>query len=220
MSRAPSFFAVALFLAPNLAVAQVPAGYAYPYFYPTYYVPTFHPSYVWTSYPFTNGISYYGWYPATAVLYHGGGQPAYYSYYPTPYYPAASAAPVAPARGSSDTLAVAERLERAPSGANEAAAAMLFWRGYDKYFDRDYVAARDLFRESLAKFDGDARPWYFRGLCELALGNRGAADRSLRRGAQAQHQGQPGPEALSQVLERIQGPQRAAIMAAQRQAAR
>lgn len=220
------------------AAAVGPAGAAYtwawagyPFFWPYNYTPTYHPAYAWTAYPWSNGVYYYGWYPATAVLYSGG-WPAYYGYYAAPYYPAAAAKPAtppppaasAPAARPAEVVRVSgaqpASAPAASSGATQAEAAALFWRGYDKYFDRDYAAARDLFRQSLEKFDQDARAWYFRGLCELRLGDRDAAAKSLLRGAQVQRQGRPGPDVISQTLERVQGPQREAVLAAQRAAAK
>src|SRR5262249_17446487 len=106
------------------------------------------------------------------------------------------------------------------TGTNEAEAAALFWRGYDRYFARDYAGAGELFQQSVAKYDQDARAWFFRGLSELAQGQQDIATGSLLRGAQVQPMGRPGPEAVGRVLERIQGPQREAIQSAVRMASR
>jgi hypothetical protein len=212
---------------PGAAYTWAWAGY--PYFWPYNYSPTFHPTYVYTGYPWSNGVYYYGWYPATAVLYSGG-WPAYSGYYAAPYYPHAAAKPAtpppatasAPADRPAELVRVSDSRAAQPgrSGTAEAEAAGLFWRGYDRYFARDYAAARDLFQQSLAKSEQDARAWYFRGLSELMLGDRAAAAKSLLRGAQVQRQGHPGPDTISQALERVQGPQREAILVAQREAAK
>src|SRR5207248_10804256 len=83
-----------------------------------------------------------------------------YPYYPTAAAPAvytAASAP-APAVASRDLLTVSaakpeEAAEPTPaaSGVPEAEAASLVWRGYERYFARDYATARDPFAASVAK---------------------------------------------------------------------
>lgn len=69
--------------------------------------------------------------------------------------------------------------------------------------------------EALARFDAairldanDARSWYYKSLCETALGDKAAAAKSTERAVALHLQGRPPAEQIGPVLERIQGPPR------------
>ncbi len=66
--------------------------------------------------------------------------------------------------------------------------------------------------EALARFDAairldakDARTWYYKSLCETALGEKAAATKSIDRAVELHLQGKPAAAQIGQALERIQG---------------
>ena len=79
-----------------------------------------------------------------------------------------------------------------------------FGRGYSSYWDGRTFEALAYFDAAVARWDSDARIWYFKALAELSLGRSIEAEASVARGvACVRH------PRLGVALERVQGPNRA-----------
>jgi hypothetical protein len=90
----------------------------------------------------------------------------------------------------------------------------LFWQGCGLYWRRDYAEALACL-EAATKLADDARFWYFRALAERAQGQSARARQSLDQAVRLHREGKPGGESVSTALERVQGPARMWIRAAQ-----
>jgi tetratricopeptide (TPR) repeat protein len=84
----------------------------------------------------------------------------------------------------------------------------IYTRGVQLYHAGEFAAALARF-DAAIRLDGvDARFWYFKSLCETALGDAADARKSLDRAVVLHLQGKPTAEKIGQALERIQGPAR------------
>jgi tetratricopeptide (TPR) repeat protein len=84
----------------------------------------------------------------------------------------------------------------------------LYLRGRALYFQRNYREALTSLEAAISVTEDDARFWYFKALCELALRDRTAAARSLDQAVALHRQGKPRADQIGLALERIQGPTR------------
>jgi tetratricopeptide (TPR) repeat protein len=91
---------------------------------------------------------------------------------------------------------------------NPATAEKHFAAGLNFYFDRDYANAEREFVITVENDSRDARFFYFLGLSKLAQNRRREADADFSQGALLERQGRPSLAAVSESLERIQGPTR------------
>jgi TolA-binding protein len=80
--------------------------------------------------------------------------------------------------------------------------------GVNFYFDRDYQSAEQEFAAAVDNDSQDARYYYFLALSRLMQGKRQDAAEDLDRGALLERAGRPAPGAVSEALERVQGPAR------------
>jgi tetratricopeptide (TPR) repeat protein len=83
-----------------------------------------------------------------------------------------------------------------------------FAAGLNFYFDGDYVNAEKSFLLTVENDSQDARYFYFLGLSRLAQNRRRDAAADFDEGAQLERLNRPAPAAVSESLERIQGPTR------------
>jgi hypothetical protein len=86
-----------------------------------------------------------------------------------------------------------------------------FAAGLNFYFDRDYANAEKSFLLAVENDSQDARFFYFLGLSRLAQNRRRDAYADFDEGAKLEHLNRPAPSAVSESLERIQGPMRRTI---------
>lgn len=95
-------------------------------------------------------------------------------------------------------------------------AKLSYGAGYHHYWQGDYRAALRYLDTSVEYASSDARAWYYKGLAELALGQKDVALQSLHR-AVVLHERDPGKESLIlKSLERIQGDLRCQLLQARR----
>ena len=83
-----------------------------------------------------------------------------------------------------------------------------FAAGLNFYFERDYANAEKEFLLTVENDSSDARYYYFLGLSRLALNKRRDANDDFDQGAALERLNRPSPAAVSESLERIQGPAR------------
>jgi hypothetical protein len=83
-----------------------------------------------------------------------------------------------------------------------------FAAGLNFYFERDYANAEKEFLLTVENDSTDARYYYFLGLSRLAQNKRRDANDDFDQGAALEHLNRPSPAAVSESLERIQGPER------------
>ena len=83
-----------------------------------------------------------------------------------------------------------------------------FAAGLNFYFDSDYANAEKSFLLTVENDSQDARYFYFLGLSPLAQNRRRDAAEDFDQGAQLERLNRPAPAAVSESLERIQGPTR------------
>ncbi len=86
-----------------------------------------------------------------------------------------------------------------------------FAAGLNFYFDRDYANAEKAFLLTIENDGQDARYFYFLGLSRLAQNRRRDAADDFDQGAQLERLNRPAPAAVSESLERIQGPTRQTV---------
>lgn len=86
-----------------------------------------------------------------------------------------------------------------------------FAAGLNFYFDREYANAEKAFLHSIELDGGDARYFYFLGLSRLEQKHRRDAYDDFDQGATLERLNRPSPAAVSEALERIQGPNRCII---------
>jgi hypothetical protein len=85
-----------------------------------------------------------------------------------------------------------------------------FAAGVNFYFDGNYGSAEKELAKAIANDSQDARYFYFLGLAKLALGKRDAIE-DIDQGARLERANRPPPAAVSETLERVQGPVRRII---------
>jgi len=83
-----------------------------------------------------------------------------------------------------------------------------FAAGLNFYFDRAYANAEKEFLLTVENDGQDARYFYFLGLSRLARNRRRDASADFEAGAMLERLNRPSPAAVSEALERIQGPTR------------
>ncbi len=83
-----------------------------------------------------------------------------------------------------------------------------FAAGLNFYFDRDYTNAEKEFLLTVENDPQDARYFYFLGLSRLGQSKRRDAFADFDEGAMLERLNRPSPAAVSESLERIQGPLR------------
>lgn len=88
---------------------------------------------------------------------------------------------------------------------NPLAAEAHYAVGLRLYWERKYADAEKEFYISIEDFDQDARFFYFLGLTRLAQGKRDEAFTNFEQGARLEQQNRPGPVAVNEALERVQG---------------
>jgi hypothetical protein len=86
-----------------------------------------------------------------------------------------------------------------------------FAAGLNFYFDCDYANAEKSFLLTIENDGGDARYFYYLGLSRLAQNRRLDANADFDQGASLERLNRPSPAAVSESLERIQGPMRQTI---------
>ena len=91
---------------------------------------------------------------------------------------------------------------------NPAEAEKHFAAGLNFYFDRDYANAEREFLLTVENDSQDARYFYFLGLSRLSQNRRRDASDDFDQGALLERLNRPAPAAVSESLERIQGPTR------------
>jgi hypothetical protein len=120
--------------------------------------------------------------------------------------------PVAPdyAAGLADLLRRDPRMKRSEGvvAANPLEAEKYYAAGLNFYFDREYTAAERSFQLAVQNDSQDARYFYFLGLARLALGQREQALADLDQGGLLESMNKPSAAAVSDALERVQGPMR------------
>jgi hypothetical protein len=92
--------------------------------------------------------------------------------------------------------------------ANPFEAEKHFAAGVNLYFDCDFVYAEKELLLAVENDGQDARYYYFLGLARLAQNKRREAYRDFEEGAMLEQLNRPSPAAVSEALERIQGPTR------------
>jgi hypothetical protein len=92
--------------------------------------------------------------------------------------------------------------------ANPMEAEKHFAAGLNFYFERDYANAEKEFVAAVENDGNDARYFYFLGLSRLAQNKRRDARDDFDQGATLERLNRPAPAAVSESLERIQGPTR------------
>jgi tetratricopeptide (TPR) repeat protein len=92
--------------------------------------------------------------------------------------------------------------------ANPMEAEKHFAAGLNFYFDDDYANAEREFLLTVENDGQDARYYYFLGLSRLARNERRAALDDFNQGAMLERLNRPASAAVSESLERIQGPTR------------
>jgi hypothetical protein len=114
------------------------------------------------------------------------------------------------ANGLAYLLANDPRLRRPASlgTSNPMDAEKHFAAGLNFYFDRDYANAEKELLHAVENNSQDARYFYFLGLSRLELNRRRDAAADFDQGAKLESLNRPAPAAVSESLERIQGPTR------------
>jgi tetratricopeptide (TPR) repeat protein len=102
---------------------------------------------------------------------------------------------------------------RRPPNANPD---VLFWSGYERYWQGRYREALEFLDAAVAVHAQDARYWYFTALARRALGDDRQAVEAARQAAALRRQNLPGPDVVGTALERVQGPDRQFLNAAGR----
>lgn len=74
----------------------------------------------------------------------------------------------------------------------------LFWKGR-------YSEALGVFQRAIQFHAEDARYWYFKGFCEIALGDKESAEDSLAKAIVLHENGCPNSQKVSDALSRVQG---------------
>ncbi len=92
--------------------------------------------------------------------------------------------------------------------ANPFEAEKHFAAGVNLYFDGDFAYAEKELLLAVENDGQDARYYYFLGLARLAQNKRRVAYRDFEEGAMLEQLNRPSPAAVSEALERIQGPTR------------
>jgi tetratricopeptide (TPR) repeat protein len=92
--------------------------------------------------------------------------------------------------------------------ANPMEAEKHFAAGLNFYFERDYANAEKEFLLTVENDSNDARYFYYLGLSRLAQNKRRDAQDDFDQGATLERLNRPAPAAVSESLERIQGPTR------------
>jgi tetratricopeptide (TPR) repeat protein len=105
-------------------------------------------------------------------------------------------------------------VEARPTPAQRALAQEFYGLGVHGYWSREYASAVDQLTQACRLDPNDARPWYFRGLAEQALGKREAALASFAMATRLVASGTADRHALAKALERVQGSQRMLFLAA------
>ncbi|HTU91954.1 MAG TPA: hypothetical protein VMF69_17865 [Gemmataceae bacterium] len=95
-----------------------------------------------------------------------------------------------------------------PRTLNPIEAEKHFAAGLNFYFDRDYANAEKEFLLTIENDSQDARFFYFLGLSRLAQNHRRDAFADFTQGVVLERLNRPSPAAVSESLERIQGPTR------------
>jgi len=88
-----------------------------------------------------------------------------------------------------------------------------FAAGLNFYFDRDYLNAEKEFLLTIENDSQDARFFYFLGLSRLAQNRRRDAYADFGQGALLEQLNRPSSAAVSEALERVQGPTRLLVNA-------
>jgi hypothetical protein len=83
-----------------------------------------------------------------------------------------------------------------------------FDEGLNFYFDREYGKAEKSFTLAIENDGRDARYFYYLGLSKLCQNRRRDAQDDFDQGALLEHLNRPAPAAVSESLERVQGPMR------------
>ncbi len=91
---------------------------------------------------------------------------------------------------------------------NPQEAERYFDEGLNFYFDRDYANAEKSFALAIENNGGDARYFYYLGLSRLVQNRRRDAVDDFDQGSLLEHLNRPAPAAVSESLERVQGPMR------------
>ncbi len=91
---------------------------------------------------------------------------------------------------------------------NPQEAERYFDEGLNFYFDHDYANAEKSFALAIENNGGDARYFYYLGLSRLVQNRRRDAVDDFDQGALLENLNRPAPAAVSESLERVQGPMR------------
>lgn len=100
---------------------------------------------------------------------------------------------------------------------DHAAARIYFGKGCHAYWCGDYREAQGHLNEAIRLSGEDARPWYFKGFAEAALGESGAME-SFARAVVLQARGKPSRREVGIALQRVQGRTRIQLEVAMQQA--
>jgi tetratricopeptide (TPR) repeat protein len=101
-----------------------------------------------------------------------------------------------------------KRTEFTAAAPNPLEAEKHYAAGLNFFFDNDYPAAEKEFLAAVADDASDARYYYFLGLARFEQGNQRAAMQDLEQGSRLEAMNRPASAAVSEALERIQGPVR------------
>lgn len=101
---------------------------------------------------------------------------------------------------------------------NRPQAMACYVRGYHAYWQGNCAGAVKEFDASIDAFASDARFWYYKGLCHIALGEADQAEKSLGMAVRLHLAGKPDDAAINQALERVQGRLRYNLMIARQKA--
>jgi hypothetical protein len=102
-------------------------------------------------------------------------------------------------------------LGAASARAQEPILGQLYGSGVHAYFAQDYVKAHQYLTAAIEGKASDPACYYFRGLAELRLGRPQDAELDFQHGAKLESGELNRPYNVSKALERVQGPDRAAI---------
>jgi len=106
----------------------------------------------------------------------------------------------------------------ARSSFNKEQATELYGMGYHEFYRGNHEEALAYFAEAIDSIEDDARVWYYKGLSEAALGNDGAAVRSLGQAVRLHIDHPEQNSAVSKALSRVQGSFRVQLLEAKRAA--
>lgn len=84
----------------------------------------------------------------------------------------------------------------------------LYNKAMTHYWDGRYAEARDCLDSAIGQAPNNPSAWYFKGLCELTLGDGLAAQASVKQGAAIQATNESLSHEVGRSLERVQGPVR------------